>query len=354
MANKIRKSIKSKKKHNNTRKLKKKTRKCKTGGGVGNNNEAGNGSAYVKNKRPAQEFYNPRARALERERLEAQKLLEAQNPLNNEVQEPLGMEAQNPPENTSYIADSIVKFDKLINIEKAVKSKESSISKKDRPHQSVDLGDINKQIDHQITYAKNTFQKLLETLAHKQILDKIESPIVLVDLTNIERTKKFKLRFSEQSIKNTARTKLKTKIANTQYPLLTKEPHFIYIYDDANSFLDEPNKLYRLNSSIKYHDLILNCTIDNPDDTQSDKKPKCFESGTEGVRFNESDDYVLILLNIYLKEQGKDVYVYSNDNYSFLREEEGVSIVSKISRSDPKSKSKSNTYRSSKSIDSKH
>jgi hypothetical protein len=343
MANKIRKSIKSKKKHNNTRKLKKKTRKCKTGGGFeGNSTESDPVPKTVMklSRKPEVSRYVPRGKARE---IEAKKLLEIPKTL------PVA----------DLIVDSIVEFDKLMDVDTATKNKLSSYIKKNGyssnktpKNDAIKYDEISNnikiQINRQIEYAKNTFRALLENMDHKQILDQIESPVVLVDFINIEYKEKYESThenlntqtFSENSTRAFRQSIIKSQISKTK---IRKNITFIYIYDDAKQFKDNcdaPYKFTLLDGETNY-DLVLNCTTDT---VLKDCKSKCFKSKIEfgankPIQFNESDDYMLILLNIYLRKKGKSIFVYSNDNYSFLRD---GSIIDKISEENLKSRSSYN------------
>lgn len=143
----------------------------------------------------------------------------------------------------------------------------------------------DKSIQQQIDYAISVIKDLINNEKNKFSAMK---NVVLVDWTNVKMKD------------DTLLKKHASKIPENS--------NIIYIYDDASKFNSTCTKKYIL-ENYKENDmkLILNCYVDN------ECGDKCFFKHT----FNESDDYVIILLYLYLKQLEKNVIIYSYDNYDF-------------------------------------
>jgi hypothetical protein len=144
-------------------------------------------------------------------------------------------------------------------------------------------------IQQQIDYAISVMKDLINT---EETKFKDMENVVLVDWTNV---------------KNKNDNKLQTHATK-----ISENSTIIYIYDDVYKFNSTCTKKYILTDKVDNSlNLILNCYVDN------ECGNKCFKKHT----FNESDDYVIILLYLYLKQLEKNVIIYSYDNYDFYNDD---------------------------------
>ena len=143
----------------------------------------------------------------------------------------------------------------------------------------------DKSIQQQIDYAISVIKDLINNEKNK--FSAMQN-VVLVDWTNVKNKKDILLQIHA--------------------PKISENSTNIYIYDDASKFNSTCKNKYIL-ENYKENDmkLILNCYVDN------ECGNKCFLKHN----FNESDDYVIILLYLYLKQLEKNVIIYSYDNYDF-------------------------------------